>query len=343
MIIYTTGNIFESSAECLVNTVNCEGYMGKGIAYQFKLRYPNNNKDYIRACKSKELYIGSIHSFYEDGKFIVNFPTKDKWREKSKMIYIEKGLDLLVEFIKDKDITSIAIPPLGCGNGGLDWKDVKHLISNKLKSLEDICNIMIYEPSVSYKVTIKEPPKLSLSGLVLLQIRMQLEQFGAFRLQKTAFFTNYYLKEEYFKFDKGSYGPYSHSVDIVARNIREYQQFYNLNNSKDTYNQVYSVLCSKNIENKLDRLTPAINKAAMYVNKIDADKKLEGISTVLYIIEKNRNIDNDEIIKLFKQWSEDKANRFDSQYIGECIDYLENTNIIIRNICDLYEVNNSNL
>ena len=61
MIIYTTGNIFESSAECLVNTVNCEGYMGKGIAYQFKLRYPNNNKDYIRACKSKELYIGSIH------------------------------------------------------------------------------------------------------------------------------------------------------------------------------------------------------------------------------------------------------------------------------------------
>lgn len=339
MITYTTGNIFESYAECLVNTVNCEGYMGKGIAYQFKLRYPQNNKDYIRVCKNKELYIGSIHSFYEDGKIIVNFPTKDKWREKSKMSYIETGLDLLVEFIKNKSITSIAIPPLGCGNGGLDWDNVKHLIDSKLNVVDDICDVIVYEPFVSYKVTIKEPPKLSLSSLVLLKLRMQLEQFGALRLQKTAFFVNYYLKDEYFKFDKGNYGPYSHSVDIVARNIKEYQQFYNLNNSKDTYNQVYNVICSKNIESGMNRLTPAINSASLYVNKIDTDKKLEGVTTVLYIIEKNKNVDYEEIIKIFKQWSDDKAKRFSSEYISGCIEYLENTNIISKNICGLYEVN----
>lgn len=96
MIQYVTGNIFESKAECLVNTVNCEGYMGKGIAYQFKMRYPQNNKDYVRACKSGELRIGTIHFFFEEGIWIINFPTKDKWREKSRISYVEIGLDRLV-------------------------------------------------------------------------------------------------------------------------------------------------------------------------------------------------------------------------------------------------------
>lgn len=128
MITYTTGNIFDSRAECLVNTVNCEGYMGKGIAYQFKLRFPENNRDYVRACKNGELQIGTIHSFSEDGKEIVNFPTKDKWREKSQMRYVENGFDRLVDFIKENSITSIALPPLGCGNGGLIWGDVKQVV-----------------------------------------------------------------------------------------------------------------------------------------------------------------------------------------------------------------------
>ena len=88
MIRYTTGNIFESNAKCLVNTVNCEGYMGKGIAYQFKMRFPENNRDYVRACKYGNLRIGTIHYYIENGILIVNFPTKDKWREKSQMYYI---------------------------------------------------------------------------------------------------------------------------------------------------------------------------------------------------------------------------------------------------------------
>ena len=79
MFTYLTGDILESTAACLVNTVNCEGYMGKGIAYQFKKRFPENNRDYVRACRAKKLYIGKIHTFYEDGKFIVNFPTKRSW------------------------------------------------------------------------------------------------------------------------------------------------------------------------------------------------------------------------------------------------------------------------
>lgn len=90
MITYTKGNMFESDADCLVNTVNCEGFMGKGIAYQFKVRFPENNKSYIKACKSGELTVGKVHYYVEDGITIVNFPTKDKWRANSKIEYIEK-------------------------------------------------------------------------------------------------------------------------------------------------------------------------------------------------------------------------------------------------------------
>ena len=85
MIEYTKGNMFDSDADCLVNTVNCEGYMGKGIAYQFKMRFPENNKSYVKACKSGKLTVGQMHYHVEEGITIINFPTKKKWRENSKI------------------------------------------------------------------------------------------------------------------------------------------------------------------------------------------------------------------------------------------------------------------
>ena len=341
MIEYTTGNLFESDAECLVNTVNCEGYMGKGIAYQFKLRYPKNNKDYVRACKNGEFGIGKIRSYKEDGKIIVNFPTKNKWREKAQMYYVEGGLQLLADLIIENEISSVAIPPLGCGNGGLNWNDVKRVIDEKLDPIKERCRIYVFEPSNSYESVVKEAPQLNVSGLVLLRIRMKLTEFGAIRLQKTAFFMNYFLGEQYFKFDKWKYGPYSHSIDVISRDIKEYQRFYGFSNSQVTYEQAYNVLCSKKTEDKLKKLLPAVDKAAEYVNKIQQNKKLEGIATVLYLIEKNNDVDEGKIIDLFKQWSEDKADRFTKQDISECIRYLEDTGIIIRNIFKNYELSDA--
>ena len=90
MFYYKTGDLLKNEAEALVNTVNCEGYMGKGIAYQFKLQFPDNNKDYIKACKNGKLQPGKLHFYKEHEKIIINFPTKNKWREKSKIEYIEK-------------------------------------------------------------------------------------------------------------------------------------------------------------------------------------------------------------------------------------------------------------
>ena len=339
MIRYVTGNLLESSAHCLVNTVNCEGYMGKGIAYQFKLQFPENNKDYVKACKSGTLRIGTIHVYKEKGKIIVNFPTKDKWRERSRMSYVEAGLKQLVKIIENENITSIAIPPLGCGNGGLVWSDVKKLIEETLYPVEKGRDIEIYEPGKNYKAVPTTVPKVNVSSLVLLKLRMELDQFDALRLQKACYFLNYYLEEEYFKFDKWKYGPYSHSVDIVSRDIREYQKYYGIDKSLDTFNQIYQVICSDKVNKKIELILPNVEKATTYVNKIEENKMLEGVATVHFIIKKNNGIlDSNEIVKHFKEWSDDKARRFSEQYIMMCIDYLEDTGLIIKNLLGVYEL-----
>jgi len=342
MITYKTGNIFESGAKCLVNTVNCEGYMGKGIAYQFKLRYPQNNKDYVRACKSGSLRIGTLHSTVEGGTLIVNFPTKNKWREKSRIGYIETGLDLLIEFIKEKRVRSIAVPPLGCGNGGLVWNDVKRIIEIKMSEISDECDVTIYEPSTSYKAVSKEVPRLTVSSLALIHMKMCLKNWGFLRMQKTGFFVNYFLKEDYFRFDKCKYGPYSRAIDIVAKGVKEYQDYYSLKDSKATYELAYQIVVSKKAEAKLEKLLPAIEKASRYVNSIRDNQDLEGVATALFIIQNNEDVTEEKVIEAFKGWSKDKANRFNEQHIRKCLEYLIDTRIVDKNLYGFYVVNEYN-
>jgi len=125
MIHYKTGNLLDSEAEALVNTVNTVGVMGKGIALQFKNLFPKNFKLYSNACKNKELRVGKLlvteeESLLTGKKVIINFPTKTNWRLPSEYQYIEDGLVELVKVIRERNLKSIAIPPLGSGNGGLD-------------------------------------------------------------------------------------------------------------------------------------------------------------------------------------------------------------------------------
>lgn len=338
MIEYTKGNMFECNADCLINTVNCEGFMGKGVAYQFKMRFPENNKSYVKACKSGELAVGKVHSFMEEGITIINFPTKNKWRESSKMEYIEKGMEAFVELLPKLAVKKIAIPPLGCGNGGLDWAEVKKVVENKIFDIADRYDFVIFEPSFSYSAMPKKPPKISLSGLVLLDIRLNLKRFNSIRLQKAGYFTNIFLEEEYFKYDKWKYGPYSHAVDIVARNIKEYQNYYGIDNSKKTFEQIYQMICSEKVDRQFDKLHIAVKKSTEYVNAIQTDKKLEGVSTVLYLVQNGKPKNKEQLISSFKEWSEDKAKRFSEKYISECIDYLEQTFIISVDICGNYEL-----
>ena len=151
MIKETVGNLLEAKAEALVNAVNCVGVMGKGIALQFKQKFPPAYfNDYKLVCQKGELAIGKVHIFeletQNNPRFIVNFPTKNHWREQSLMTDIESGLQSLVEAVEQYEIKSIAMPALGCGLGGLDWRDVKSLIEKGFVNLPNI-EVLLFPPN----------------------------------------------------------------------------------------------------------------------------------------------------------------------------------------------------
>lgn len=343
MINFVVGNLLESDAFALVNTVNCEGYMGKGIAYQFKMRFPEMNAEYVKQCKSHKLRPGMLHTYFEGTKLIVNFPTKDKWREKSKMDYITSGLDALVTLIKEKQIPSIAIPPLGSGNGGLIWSEVKQLIIEKLSSLEDAVDIYVYEPSKNYQVIPTAEPQLSLSALILMQIKFHLLQdkihFNKICLQKTAYFMTVLSNTNYFRFVKDKYGPYDHDIDVISKRIKEFEKYHKVKNTNEAYEILMKKLISDTTLQKIEYFMPFISKAASFTNHFADSASVEGAGTALFIIQQSHCATTEEIIAGFKQWSEDKANRFSEDAIRLAINELMQAGFIQETFCG-YQIAN---
>src|SRR5579872_1797541 len=154
MMRFVQGDLLEARVEALVNTVNTVGVMGKGIALMFKEAFPENFRAYHDACKHKEVRIGHMfvtetHAF-EGPRWIVNFPTKKHWRHPSKLDWVIEGLKDLRRVIQEHKMRSVALPPLGSGNGGLDWPQVRQEIQNILGDLKDV-DIHVYEPTEKYQ------------------------------------------------------------------------------------------------------------------------------------------------------------------------------------------------
>lgn len=177
MIEYTSGDILQCEADALVNTVNCVGVMGRGIALQFKNVYPDNFKAYEAACKREAVQPGRMFVF-ETGqltlpRFIINFPTKRHWRGKSRIEDIDAGLVDLVKVIRDKGIRSIAIPPLGAGLGGLDWNEVRPRIERALAELADV-RVLVFEPNGApakdKMAHVREVPKMTAGRAALVEL-----------------------------------------------------------------------------------------------------------------------------------------------------------------------------
>lgn len=154
MIRYTQGNLLEAPAEALVNTVNEIGVMGKGIALMFREAFPENARQYLDACKAKQVHVGTMFVVRERDltgqRWIINFPTKKHWRQPSKLEWIRDGLKDLARVIRDKQIRSVAVPPLGCGAGGLEWSQVKQEIELALDELDDV-DVIVFAPTSEYR------------------------------------------------------------------------------------------------------------------------------------------------------------------------------------------------
>lgn len=144
-----TGDLLQSNVEALVNAVNCVGIMGRGVALQFKQAYPENYRAYVDACKHRQVQPGRmlVHDLgtQTNPRYIINFPTKKHWKEKSELSFIDLGLKALVQEIRERRIKSIALPALGCGLGGLNWEDVYPRIEQSLKDISDL-RVVVFPP-----------------------------------------------------------------------------------------------------------------------------------------------------------------------------------------------------
>lgn len=231
MIAYKHTNLLTSNAEALVNTVNLVGIMGKGIALQFKEHFPLNFKLYQKACKAGQLQVGKVF-LTETGqltgpKYIINFPTKTDWRSYTKIEYIVSGLEDLVRVIQERNIRSIAIPPLGCGNGGLDWNVVKPIIEKKLAPLSNGVDIEIYEPghhSYTKTTTDKKSPELTKARALILALAERYNVLGFdishLEIQKLAYFLQEFGQQDLrLRFEKGHYGPYATNLKHLIAHL----------------------------------------------------------------------------------------------------------------------------
>jgi O-acetyl-ADP-ribose deacetylase (regulator of RNase III) len=224
MIQYSHGNLLEADVEAVVNTVNTVGVMGKGIALMFKERYPANYKAYKAACKTGEVAVGRMFVTASDElegpRWIVNFPTKQDWRNPTEPEWVHEGLKALREWMMEQRIKSIALPPLGCGNGGLHWPTVKEWIEGALGDIQNI-QIIVYEPTQKYQNVAKKqgvrkltPARAMISELVRRYAVLGIE-CTILEIQKMAWFLerfveHYKLPNELdFKFEANRYGPYA--------------------------------------------------------------------------------------------------------------------------------------
>lgn len=224
------GNLLKADVDALVNTVNTKGVMGKGLALQFKKAFPEGFKEYARACKNGEVEPGQMHIVQrlESPKFIINFPTKRDWRQPSRIEYIKDGLVDLLRQIRRLGIKSIAIPPLGCGNGGLRWSDVRPLIIAALEPLEDL-RVVLYEPGGSPApreiIDQRKPVSMTPARAVILAAMGKYLDTGydydlsLVELQKLAYFLQVVGEPLRLNYQKHYYGPYADDLRKMLRNM----------------------------------------------------------------------------------------------------------------------------
>jgi O-acetyl-ADP-ribose deacetylase (regulator of RNase III) len=213
----------QDDVDAIVNTVNCVGVMGKGIALQFKNKWPDNFRSYEAACKAKQIRPGRVFVYDAGGlvkpHFIINFPTKDHWRGKSRIEFIRDGLSDLIGQVKKLHILSIAIPPLGCGNGGLDWDEVRPLIERAFAALPEV-DVRLFAPSGAPNPKTMEVhtkrPRMTPGRAAILKVldTYRALDYGLSRIevQKLAYFLQEAGEDLKLSFVKHQYGPYSEEL-----------------------------------------------------------------------------------------------------------------------------------
>ncbi|MBD3375030.1 hypothetical protein GF406_08355 [candidate division KSB1 bacterium] len=341
------GDILASSAQTLINTVNCVGVMGKGIAAEFKTQFPDMFKDYKERCENGLVKPG-IPYLYKRllPPWIINFPTKDHWRSVSKMHDIKKGLSIIVEKYKEWGIQSLAVPPLGCGNGQLLWENVGPLIYQYLDTIDIPVELyapygtpkeMLTKEFLTNKVRSSDKEhhqnlgKLNIAWLPLVEILYELEkhpyksQIGRTFFQKIAYVVTEQNVPTQFRFEQSSYGPFSiqikPAISILANNglIKEEKNGQMLKLSVGPQYEYYR----EKHRDKIEHYRKIINRTADLFSRMDT-QQAELATTIFFSSrqvkkEKTASVSECDIFDYVKEWKKRRRPPIEDEKIASAI------------------------
>jgi len=340
---YVKGNLLEAPTQALVNTVNTVGVMGKGIALQFKEAFPMNFKIYAAACKKKALQTGQLLVVKEQTlggeKIIINFPTKTEWFMKSKYEYVEEGLKELAKVMEEYKIESIAIPPLGCGNGGLKWEKVKPMIEKYLGHLTQV-DIQVFEPNEAIKELLKQQVttkavKLTPARAMVLYAMFYYESLGEnaslFVANKLAYFLQRLGEKSLnkLKFEASHYGPYSVQVEHLLHHVNgKYLKGLEQMNVKAfeplelQYDKMKEV--SDYIKKELNSEQRTIlSNLVKLIDGFQSALSLEILATVDFVRKDKPGMNQEDIVKTIHNWSDRKRKLVQEKYIQIATNHLQ--------------------
>jgi len=331
MIRLAKGNLLKAEAEALVNTVNCVGHMGRGIALQFKQAFPENFKAYERACNAEEVRPGRMFIF-ETGslmnpRYIINFPTKRHWRGKSSIKDIEAGLKALVKEVRRLGIQTIAVPPLGCGMGGLNWRVVRPMIENALAAVPDL-KVLLYPPTGTPDAKTMpvrtEPPRMTAARALFIKLMQQYLGL-AYRLtllevHKIAYFLQESGEPLRLNYQPRRYGPYAPNLNKVLERIEgHFIRGYGATQKPDqdielipgAVKEADAFLADK--QESLQRL----EQVADLIEGFETPYGMELLSTVHWVAHRNQpaTTDADSAVEAIHAWSERKRQLFKAEHI----------------------------
>jgi len=323
VIEYKSGDVLSADADALVNTFNCVGFMGRGIALQFKKAWPDNFKAYVAACRKREVQPGRMF-VHETGRltyprFIINFPTKRHWRGKARMEDIESGLSALKQEIRERGIKSIAIPPLGAGLGGLEWPKVRERIEREFRDVSGV-DVLVFEPQGvpaeveslrKGKIPAMTPGRAALLGLMHRYLAGLLDPMvSLLEVHKLLYFMQEAGEPLRLRFAKGPYGPYAENLRHVLHAIEGYYvSGYGVGG--DAPNKVLELVPGavsdaqvtlKNQPRSLERFERVSN----LVTGFESSFGLELLSTVYWILKNEMPAREEELIAKTYGWADRK-------------------------------------
>jgi O-acetyl-ADP-ribose deacetylase (regulator of RNase III) len=332
MIEFTTGDILKSEAEALVNTVNCVGVMGRGIALQFKNAFPDNFKGYAQACQRGEVQPGKLFVYETDRslrpRYIINFPTKRHWRGKSRMEDIDAGLVALVDVVRSKGIRSIAIPPLGSGLGGLDWQQVRPRIEQAFAALPEV-DVWIFEPAVSPSANPIVPaptnPKMTAGRAALIELMHRYlsglldPSISLLEVHKLMYFMQEAGEPLRLRYVEGLYGPYAENLRHVLLAI-EGHWLSGYADGGDMPDKPLNLLpgaveAAQGFLNQHNESRERYERVTQLVQGFESPGGLELLSTVHWVINREGLPQLDDVVHRVHAWNPRKR-QFTPRQIG---------------------------